>query len=106
MTLTEDRERLEEKTRQLADLANSMRALRESDDFTALRRSMQSAKRKVMDGWARALLRGEPVNQRQVDYDRGYWDGVAQVLEAPWSAVQAYEQTMARLEKLGRPKED
>ena len=102
MTATGDRERLEAKASGYAELANRMRALRESEEFAALRASMAEAKKKVMDATTRALMRGEPANQRQIDYDRGYWDGVAQVLEAPWSALQAYERTMERLERSGR----
>lgn len=79
-----------------------MRHLRESEDFQVLRESMREAKKKVLDQHLKALMRGAALNQRQMDYDRGYWDGVAQVLEAPWSALQAYEKALERVSQLGR----
>ncbi len=96
----EEAERLEAKAQAHAELAGAMRYLREDENWQALRRSMMLAKAKVMEAHTRALMRGEALNQRQLDYDRGYWDGVAQMLEAPWSALKAYEETLERVENL------
>lgn len=99
---TDERDRLEDKARAYGNLAQGLRRLRESEDWQVLRQSMLQAKRKVMESWTNALLRGTPVDQRQVDYDRGYWDGVIQVLEAPDRALEQLNKTLERLEKLAR----
>lgn len=98
----DERDRLEDKARAQGNLAQGLRHLRESEDWQVLRQSMLQAKRKVMEAWTNALLRGEAVNQRQIDYDRGYWDGIMQVLEAPDRALEQFEKTFERLEKLAR----
>lgn len=102
----DDLERVEARARAEAHLAQGLRHLRESEDWQVLRQAMLNGKRKVMDGWTKALFRGEPVNQRQIDYDRGYWDGVAQVLEQPFAAMKQLEGTLERLEKLSRRTQD
>jgi hypothetical protein len=40
----------------------------------------------------RSLMGGDEIDQRKVDYDRGFWNGVKAVLDAPESA----EQTLLR----------
>jgi hypothetical protein len=34
-------------------------------------------------------MAGDEIDQRKVDYERGYWDGVNAVLATPGSAEQA-----------------
>jgi hypothetical protein len=92
-------DRLETIARKQGDLARGLRQLRESESWTVLRASMLAARQKVMEAHTKALLKGEPVNQRQLDYDRGYWDGIIQMLEAPWRAQEAVEKTLERIEK-------
>lgn len=66
---------------------------------------MLAARQKVMETHTRALLKGAVLDQRQLDYDRGYWDGIIQLLEAPHRAEEAFQQTIERIEKLIRPKQ-
>jgi hypothetical protein len=37
----------------------------------------------------RSLMGGDEIDQRRVDYERGYWMGVMDVLNAPESAEKA-----------------
>lgn len=66
---------------------------------------MLAARRKVMETHTRALLKGEVLDQRQLDYDRGYWDGVIQLLEAPHRAEEAFQQTLERIDKMSRSRQ-
>lgn len=43
---------------------------------------------------------GAEVDQRQIDYDRGYWDGVLAMLQEPEKAQQRLETRIRQLEEL------
>jgi hypothetical protein len=39
------------------------------------------------------LMTGEPVDQRQIDYERGYWFAVRQLIGGPERALKAMERS-------------
>jgi hypothetical protein len=91
-------EKLERRARAQIDYAQELRALARSDAFAALAQQMSRAKEKVMSAHVRALMRGDTLDQRQMDYDRGYWDGVEAVLHQPDRIEQELEATLRQLQ--------
>lgn len=94
---------MREQARVRAELEQQLRPLRTSEAWVTLGRSLQGAKQKVMEAHVRALMRGDAtLNQRQLDYDRGYWDGVENTLKAPLAALTELEKKLVQLERMGR----
>ncbi len=93
-------EQLEQRGLREQQLAEALRPIRESETWSFLIRSLQGAREHVMRGHLQALMRGREINQRQLDYDRGYWDGVVAVLNAPEQALTQFEKTLEKLQTL------
>ncbi|MET0957050.1 MAG: hypothetical protein ABWZ18_00945 [Solirubrobacterales bacterium] len=93
-------ERLERRVQGHADYALELRRLRESAAWKALAEQMEKAKEKVVERYVKVALAGGNLEQRQLDYDRGYWDGIAALLSQPERAQQQLENSLAELEKL------
>jgi hypothetical protein len=49
---------------------------------------------KSQSAWlATLLMTGEPVDQRKIDYERGYWFAVRQLVGGPEKALKAMERS-------------
>jgi hypothetical protein len=57
--------------------------------WPVLRRRWDELKSKKALVIGRSVMAGDEIDQRKVDYERGYWDGVNAVLATPGSAEQA-----------------
>lgn len=54
---------------------------------------------RVVSALARGILSGVPVDQRKLDYERGFWDGAASVLNRPDNAQAEFDKALKRLEE-------
>jgi exonuclease VII small subunit len=46
-----------------------------------------------------SILRGQAIDQRKLDYERGFWDGAKHVVTRPENAEAELESSLKRLEE-------
>lgn len=92
-----------ERIREPGDRARELAKLAQHPAWDVLRKDFEERKRLYLQRLARKLTVGgrdaEPLNQREIDYERGFLRGAAAVLEAPENAVKVLEKLERELEK-------
>lgn len=88
------------KTVKLADQAREMAKLTEHPAWPALRQAFAEARAQAERKLVSEMMRGgegaAPLDQRKVDYRRGFLRGCQAVLDHPELAIQAYESAMEK----------
>lgn len=74
-----------------------MRELVRHPGWIELARGMEKAKEKVMAAHMKRLIAGDELNQRLIDFDRGMWHGIEQVLLQPEKAEEMLDKTIERI---------
>ena len=84
----------------LGDLARDMSKLQEHPEWAALQKNYADIKKRLEGKIARELLiggeRAEPIDQRKVDYRRGYLDACEEWLSYPAKVVARFEKQIER----------
>jgi hypothetical protein len=92
-----------DKLRDAGDLARELAKLKEHPAWTTLRLEFEERKEAHLAKQARDLMAGgpeiEPINQRKLDYQRGFLRGAAAVFTAPDNAVAELERLLANERK-------
>ena len=82
------------------DLARDLAKLTDHPSWGVLRESFDKAREKAELRLARQMYRGgeghPEIDQREIDYQRGFWRGVQAVLDQPEYAGRAFVQAMER----------
>lgn len=89
----------------LGDAARDLNKLIEYPEWQVLVESFKTARAVAEQRMAREMFAGgeahKPLNQREVDYRRGFLRGVQAVLDAPADADTAFRKAMERTETSG-----
>lgn len=97
MTDVEGRHRLG----QIGTVAKELNKLTEYPEWDVLRQEFAKAREAAERRMARDMFSGgegaKPLDQRQVDYRRGFLRGVQAVLDAPGDADTAFKKAMERM---------
>jgi hypothetical protein len=86
--------RLQEKAANAQEIAK----LKDSGSFQYLKLVVEKKRDLVAGTLVRALLAGTEINQRRLDYERGYWDGAMHIVNRPENAEAELVKALKRLE--------
>lgn len=91
-----------ERRRLLGDRARALSKLEGHEGWELLGKELQERREVFERTLGRRLLSGgleaELVDQRHIDYQRGYWRGVRDILDSPVRAQQALDDALKRME--------
>lgn len=94
---------MSERIRELGDRAQALGKLTGHEGWELLRKELEERREAFERTLGRRLLGGgidsDPVDQRHIDYQRGYWRGVRDVLESPSKAQNALDDALRRMEE-------
>ncbi len=86
--------------REKGDRARDLAKLKEHPSWNVLRKEFETRKAAYLDQLARELMTGgedtDPLNQRKLDYRRGFLRGALAVLDAPDNALNALETALRK----------
>lgn len=89
--------------RTVGDRARELDKLKEHPSWETLRNEFELLRQAYTTKLARQLLKGglkaEALNQRELDYQRGFLAGAEWILELPEFAVNALEAALRRMER-------
>ena len=87
---------------QAGALAQELAKLAEHPSWAVLKAHVDELKQKDAERLARKLMAGgeaaQPVDQRSIDYQRGFWRGVDSVFSSPEDAEKALKRAIERME--------
>lgn len=86
---------MEEKARNAAELVK----LKDNPSFQYLKLVVEKKRDKVVGLLAKSILRGEVRDQREIDYERGFWDGATSVINRPENAEAEFNAALKRLDR-------
>jgi len=92
------REDLAVRAHKAAQIAEKLRDLAGSEGWAVLREVFTAAESTYYATVTRQLMRGRDIDQRKLDYNRGIFDGVKQLLEQPDKAEAALKRALDRIE--------
>jgi hypothetical protein len=87
-----DSERLKEIGYRAAELAK----LKDHEAWTVLRQVLETKKERWQRGLTKRLIAGEIVDQRDLDYQRGFWAGAFYVLDNPEKAEDSLKAALRK----------
>lgn len=91
------------KVRELGDAARELAKLTEHSSWSVLRAEFDGRKRAYLDKIARSIATGgldaKPIDQREIDYIRGFLRGAQAVLDTPGHALEALEEALKKEER-------
>lgn len=89
---------LEDRVEQLADIAGPLVALKETDGWRLLQKTFTVQKTKYYDDLTKTLMKkGSEIDQRELDYNVGFFDSIEQLLAAPENAEKILKRASERL---------
>lgn len=92
-----DREELELQAFKAQRLVDELTSLGESDGWKRLVEIFDAAHEAYYSTVTQQLMRGREINQRKLDYNRGVFDGVKQLLGQPDKAQAVLRKAIERL---------
>lgn len=92
-----DREELELQAFKAQRLVDELNALVETEGWKTLVDIFDGAEQRYYAEVARQLMRGREINQRKLDFNRGMFAGVRQLLEQPDKAQTVLRRAIERL---------
>lgn len=95
-------EQLEERAYRAAEIYEPLKALAETDGWRLLGEVFERQKQAYYEGLAGSLMKGTDksppvIDQRKLDYNRGGFDKVAELLAAPENAEKVLSDAIKRL---------
>lgn len=91
------REDLELRAYKASEIVAKLRELKVAEGWSTLIEVFTAAKEQYYAAVTQQLMRGREINQRKLDYNRGFFDGVTKLLEQPETAESVLEKALARL---------
>lgn len=91
------REELELREFKATEIVEKLRELRKTEGWAVLEEIFEAARKSYYDTVSHQLMRGREINQRKLDYNRGMFDGVKQLLAQPDKAELALAKAQERL---------
>lgn len=82
--------------KKIVDDAHLFDGLREHPGWRRLAEKIRSHEKRWMDSITQRLLRGETVDQQEIKYRLGFYEGARYVIETPENAEAALEQAADR----------
>lgn len=92
-----EREELELRAFKAAQITDKLGELAKTEGWQVLREVFEAAEETYYRTVTRQLMKGREVDQRKLDYNRGTFDGVKQLLEQPARAESVLAKALERL---------
>ena len=92
------REDLELRAFRASEIAAKLREIKDTDGWKTLVEVFEAAEKTYYANVTRQLMQGREINQRKLDYNRGVFDGVKQLLSQPDKAESVLKSALERLE--------
>ena len=92
-------EELQDRTERLAEIYAPLHALSETDGWRILRETFGKQRDQYYEQLSRNLMKGAEIDQRKLDYNRGFFDSIEDLLEAPENAEAILRKALERLQK-------
>lgn len=92
------RDELELRAYKASEIAVKLRELKVTDGWNTLIEVFEAAEKTYYQTVTRQLMQGREISQRKLDYNRGVFDGVKQLLAQPDKAEAVLAKTLERLE--------
>lgn len=92
-------EQLEDRVDGLAEIHAPLKALAETDGWRILKQVFDRQRERYYDQLSRSLMAGAEIDQRKLDFNRGFFESVEDLLEAPENAEKTLKKALERLEK-------
>jgi hypothetical protein len=89
-----------DKERQLRQRQEKLTALANHPSWPTLKESFEAKKNSHLNMIAAELLGEDPINQRQLDWIRGYWQGCSWLLANPGMAEHSLEAALKKARTL------
>lgn len=87
---------------QIAEQAQTLSELKKHPSWRLLRQIFERKQTKYFDALASRLMRGgidsPPLDQRELDYQRGFWAGARWILDNPEQAERSLELALKRVQ--------
>ena len=99
------REDLELRAFKAAQINEALAALSQTEGWKTLIETFTAAREQYYAQLSRNLMRGREVDQRTLDYNRGKFDGIQDLLEQPGKAKAVLENSLRRLSTAPEEKE-
>lgn len=94
---------LRQEIKEIGDKARALKKLENHEGWEVLKKDFvdqqESYERRIAREMTRLGRDAEPINQRHIDYQRGFWRGVQAVLGSPEAAQKALENALKRTEE-------
>jgi len=85
----------------LAERAAKLGELKRHPSWAVLKEILEAKKERRFAHFARELMAGrEPVDQRKLDFERGFWAGITYILANPEHAEREFEKAVEKAERL------
>lgn len=94
-----DPEVVEQRAFRAAEIVEKLRDLTSTPGWKVLEEIFEAQKAKYYADLSRSLMRGADIEQRKLDFNRGLFEGMEQLLKSPEDAEKVFERAMSRLKK-------
>lgn len=95
-----DRARVDPKVRRVVEDVRLFDGLRDHAGWQRLAQIVRAERDRFLNGLTSALWRGEVVDQRKLDYTRGFYEGARWLIETPEQAEASLEQAASEAWRL------
>lgn len=95
--VTDQRIKREEAVYRKGEVAAALARLARHPDWALLTELFTKKKDREIEMMSRLLLAGGTIDQRRLDYERGFWDGVEAILKRPENAEKRFQAALSRL---------
>jgi hypothetical protein len=91
---------LQDRVERLGDIAVPLLSLKDTDGWRMLQKTFEAQKAKYYDDLTQSLMKkGAEIDQRELDYNRGFFASIEDLLEAPENAEKILRRASERLQK-------
>lgn len=94
-----DRDELELRAFKAAQINESLSELAKTDGWNTLHETFDAAREQYYARLSRSLMLGREIDQRTLDYNRGKFDGVQELLQQPARAESVLRRAIQKLEE-------
>lgn len=94
-----EREKLERTLAHKGEIAEALKRLSTQPEWELLKKRFEKKREKDSERLTRTIFAGGVVDQRVLDYERGFWNGVGAILSNPENAERAFHTAFSRLAK-------
>ena len=86
----------EETLKKIGEKAQGLSLLREIPEWARLKEIAEEKKREQLAALSRKIMSTQPLDQREVDFNRGFWTGISWILDNPEASNTQLKKALAK----------